>query len=378
MAERAGYRAMSLPNADLLDEVYRPSISLIVLDLQMPGVDGLEVLRKLADMQFAGGIILASGHRADLLRVATQVAELYGLTIVEALQKPLRAPRLLSILEGYEACEADTDLADTQPFFLESQVRAGIRRDQMVVHYQPKLALETLEVVGVEALVRWQHPDSGLVYPNRFIPSIESGKVGLELTEKVFERVLYWCQQRRKRGRPPLQVSINLPPIALRDLKFPDRVAAHVDVSGIERSRLTFELVEDAMVSNQARELEILSRLRLKGFGLALDDFGTGYASMEQLDDLPLTDLKIDKRFVMAYEDSQRARKIVDHSLRLAQDLGLEVIAEGIETEVIYEHLRAEGCQLGQGYYFCRPKSAVDFEQWERDWSRRPGGPNCC
>lgn len=369
MAKRVGFDFTSLTDPGLLREAYRPNFSMIVVDLCMPRTDGIATLRQLAEMDYRGSLVLVSGDSPELLGSAKRVADLNGLEVEAVLQKPIRARELLALLQEYEAhLSTPPELADTQPFFMEPQVKAGIREGQMVVHYQPKIDMHTLQVAGVEALVRWEHPDAGLVYPVRFLPSIESSQVGQELTDAVLKEVLDWLNSRRQRRMPSVQVSVNLPGIALRDLTFPDRAAALVDVLDLQRNQLTFELVEDAMVVDQPRAVEILSRLRLKGFNLALDDFGTGSASMEQLANLPTTELKIDKKFVLAYDESRRARKIVDHSIGLATDLGLQVTAEGVETMELFHHLRSLGCDQAQGFLFARAKTTEDLEAWMAKW----------
>ncbi len=250
--------------------------------------------------------------------------------------------------------------ADAPRLKLLGQVRGALSEGQFLLHYQPKVDLQTRRITGVEALVRWEHPELGLLGPDRFIELIEQTSLIRPLTEEVIEQALSQIVAWKRRGIV-LEVAVNLSARNLLDAGLPDRVADLLARHDVEAGQLVVEVTESATMSDPERGVHVLEALRKLGVGVAIDDFGTGNASFEYLAQLPATELKIDRTFVTDIAACDRDRAIVRSTIDLARNLGLTVVAEGIETEQALECLVAEGCRLGQGFLFSRPLPADEL-----------------
>jgi diguanylate cyclase (GGDEF)-like protein len=247
----------------------------------------------------------------------------------------------------------------------------GLRRaveesDQIVVHYQPKASLPSGRVTGVEALVRWEHPDHGLIAPNDFIPLAERTGIIRPLTWCILRKAL---EQNRRWADDGLvlRVAVNISARCLLDKGFPEEMARILRETGVPAERLELELTESSVMSDPDRALTILQALRRTGIRLAIDDFGTGYSSMAYLKKLPVSEIKIDRTFVTEMDSDASDAAIVRSSLELAHNLDLEVVAEGVETEAVWDLLTDLGCSSAQGYFLSKPLPAGDFERWLRE-----------
>ena len=252
----------------------------------------------------------------------------------------------------------------------------GLRRavedcEQIVVYYQPKASLPSGRVTGVEALVRWQHPEHGLLQPNDFIPLAERTGIIRPLTWCILRKAL---QQNRRWADSGLvlRVAVNISARCLLDKGFPEEVARMLRETGVPAERLELELTESSVMSDPERALAILHSLRRTGIRLAIDDFGTGYSSMAYLKKLPVSEIKIDRTFVTEMDCDPSDAAIVRSSLELARNLNLEVVAEGVETQAVWDLLTGLGCSSAQGYFLSRPLPPKDFESWlhEHETSR--------
>ncbi len=259
-----------------------------------------------------------------------------------------------------EVYSSRLERADAPRLKLLGQVRAALADGQFLLHYQPKVDLQERRIAGVEALVRWQHPELGLLGPDRFIELIEQTSLIGPLTETVIELALRQIAAWRLRGIS-VPVAVNLSARNLADAGLPARIAGRLAAHGVDAGQLIVEVTESAAMSDPARAVRILEALREIGVGVAVDDFGTGNASFEYLAALPATELKIDRSFVTSIAECDRDRAIVRSTIDLARNLGLTVVAEGIESEEARECLVAEGCRLGQGYLFSRPLAAEEL-----------------
>jgi diguanylate cyclase (GGDEF)-like protein len=244
----------------------------------------------------------------------------------------------------------------------------GLRRavdepEQIVVYYQPKASLQSGVVTGVEALVRWQHPEQGLLPPNDFIPLAERTGIIRPLTWSILRKAL---EQNRRWADDGLllTVAVNVSPRCLLDKGFPEGVVQMLQEIGVPPQRLELELTESSVMSDPDRALAILHSLRDAGIRLAIDDFGTGYSSMAYLKKLPVTEIKIDRTFVTEMDRDASDAAIVRSSLELARNLNLEVVAEGVETQAVWDELTILGCGSAQGYFLTRPLPPDDFRRW--------------
>jgi EAL domain-containing protein (putative c-di-GMP-specific phosphodiesterase class I) len=231
------------------------------------------------------------------------------------------------------------------------------------LHYQPKASLETGEVDGVEALVRWIHPERGMVPPDEFIPLAEQTGVIKPLTAWVLDAALAQCRAWRDSGLE-LTVAVNLSVRNLLDAHLPESIAGLLSRYALPPSALELEITESTIVADQVRALDVLTRLNAMGIGLSVDDFGTGYSSLAYLKDLPVSELKIDRKFVNNMTEDGDDAFIVRSTIDLGRNLGLQVVAEGVETQAVWDQLAALGCDVAQGYFLTRPLPPADLTEW--------------
>ena len=252
---------------------------------------------------------------------------------------------------------------------LLADLRRAIDSRELALYFQPKASLGNGEVTSVEVLVRWHHPDRGVVLPDEFIPAVQHTGLIKPLTLYVIDQALSQCRSWQERGLS-LSVSVNLSMRNLLDVEFPDDVARLLRQHDLEPRRLELEITESTMLADPVRTKLVLDTLSDMGIRLSLDDFGTGYSSLSYLKRLPLDELKIDRSFVMNMLENEDDRVIVRSTIELGRNLGLEVVAEGVETEDTWARLRRLGCDLAQGYYLTRPVPAGELESWLRSRER--------
>jgi diguanylate cyclase (GGDEF)-like protein len=254
----------------------------------------------------------------------------------------------------------ECDQFDAEGLVLLGQVRSALERGEFIVYYQPKVDMHSRRIIGVEALVRWQHPEHGMLPPMRFIPLIEQTALVGPLTMYVLEQSLEQLVAWRSRGID-LEVSVNLSARNLIDAELPGRIASLLRQHRIPAERLTVEVTESAAVIDRGRAVAGLEALRGSGVGVSIDDFGTGNASIEYLATLPASEIKIDRSFITDILEDRRSEAIVRSTIELARNLELTVVAEGIESEAVMDHLATLGCEVGQGYFISRPLPAQEL-----------------
>ncbi len=344
---------------------------LIFCDINMPGMDGVEFVRRLVDHGYSGSLVLVSGEDTRTLQSMRRLVQAHHIEILGSLQKPVTPASLEVMMETWEA-PALAPRVVVEKNYPEEELRQAIQMKQLLNHYQPKVALSTGKVVGVEALVRWRHPTDGLVYPDQFIGIAEKHGLINDLTHSVLQQALQDMASWKSMGLE-LQVAVNVSMDNLSALEFPDTVAALAASFGIAPAALILEVTESRLMHDLRAPLEILTRLRLKRFRLSIDDFGTGHSSLAQLRDLPFDELKIDRSFVHGAAHTENIRAILTASIGLAKELGMKVVAEGVENEDDWTFLRSTGCDLAQGYYISKPIPASDFARWVDLYRRRLG-----
>ena len=277
--------------------------------------------------------------------------------------------------ESAPFCFYDEEADDCDParLTLVAELRRAMEERELVLYYQPKAALADGEVQSVEALLRWRHPTRGLIYPNAFIPVAQETGLIRPLTLYVVDEALRQCRAWRNEGLE-LCVSVNLSTRNLLDLEFPTQVAELLARWDVEPQMLKLEMTESAMLANPTRTTAMLCELSALGIKLSIDDFGTGYSSLAYLRRLPIDEIKIDRSFVteMGEEDADLA--IVQCTIDLGRNLGLDVVAEGVETSDVWEKLRALGCKSAQGYYLSPPVPPEELSDWLTE--RRAGPPS--
>ncbi len=265
------------------------------------------------------------------------------------------------------------DSSSTQTLSLLTDLRHALQHGELRLFLQPKLDATSQQVVAAEALVRWQHPQRGLVPPLQFIPFAEQTGFVRQLTLWMFEEAARQWASLQLPGQP-VRVAINLSTRDLLDQDFPQRLGGILKQHGLASSGFCLEITESAIMDDPQRAEATLNRLAAQGFKLSIDDFGTGYSSLAYLKRLPVSELKIDKSFVMGMETDESDAKIVRSTIDLAHNLGLSVVAEGVETAAILAQLRALGCDEAQGYFISKPLPAVEFNAWRTRWDTRAPG----
>lgn len=367
-AQRFGYATKAIPDALGLYRALLDGPDVIVLDLAMPDVDGVEVIRELGRRKCKTSIVLISGFDQHLLNSIVHLATNLGLNVLGCLVKPFRSSDLSQVLMTEKTPVRAQ--SESTIYFNAQELRHALYNDELTIHYQPQVSFIDGRWTGMEALVRWQHPIHGLLSPNSFIQPMENIGLITKLTQSVLQKTLIDMEilnQLNFQGT----VSVNLPAGALENVAFPDLVAKNIDMDGIPRGRITFELTETSLAVSPTHSADILARLRLKGFMLAIDDFGTGYSSLEALHKLPFNELKIDMHFVQSADSDHVARAIVEHSIALGRRLKMNVVAEGVETKEQWKWLASLGCDIAQGYLVSRPLPIHALSEWASNWEQR-------
>lgn len=355
VAHLAGYEAVATTTANSFRNLlvsWKPTHA--VMDLMVPDVDGIELIRFLAELPHKPKLIIFSGAEPKILESARRLAEARGLKIVATISKPVRAAVLRAVLDGAKVA-ADWLSDETLERALEEQ--------QFFLMFQPKVVLPSRALAGFEALLRWRHPQRGLVPPADFIAFAEESPLIDRLTLWVVATALGQLREWRSQGLETT-VAVNVSGKNLRDLRFADRVLDLCRQTGISPQQLTLELTETAVAKDAAAAMDILTRIRLRGAGLAIDDFGTAFSSLVQLQRLPFSEIKIDRTFVAECLESESATVIIKTIIGMAHNLGMKAVAEGIENQAVLERLADMGCDEAQGYGISRPLEPAAVSDW--------------
>jgi EAL domain-containing protein (putative c-di-GMP-specific phosphodiesterase class I)/CheY-like chemotaxis protein len=372
-AEGLGYKCVVTTDAAAVRKLYTPDTNLILLDLMMPEIDGIEVLRVLSNMRCKASILLMSGIAIRVMETAEKLARALGLHIAGHLMKPFQLSELEDALRRHAASEAVVAVERAaRTVYPDETLRNALVGNEFVLHYQPQIDLETGNVFGVEALARWQKEGRNLVYPDNFIPRVEAlgliDDFGWLVAERGMSEVKRFADGDRVAPRLALNVSVH----SLRDLQFPDTLMSMLKKHGLPADGVMIEITESGLIDELSRSLDVLARLRVKSVQLSIDDFGTGYAMMQQLVAIPATELKIDKIFVLNMQMNNSDRVMVQKTIEIGHELGMKVTAEGVETREQLEFLRRQGCDSAQGYFFSPPLPAHEMVYWLDAYRSRP------
>lgn len=362
---RLGFDVMDLGNPAEFEKTVREFLpTLITLDLQMPGADGVTLLRQLSTAQSKAKIILVSGCDERVLQTVQELARAQGLTTAGVLRKPITDVALEKLIR-----DADLSPAEVQ----DKDLRDALANGEITVHYQPQISRQSGRWVidSAEALVRWQHPIFGMVKPSAFIPVAEASGLIATMTDFVFRKVVEQIQAWKKNGSN-IEVAVNLSPLLLNDLELPDRLQALLGNHGLTGPSLTVEITESSAIADPTMGMDILSRLRVMGVGLSIDDFGTGNSSLRQLYRMPFNELKIDGSFVRGVTDSDEAKAIVRATVDLAHALKMTTCAEWVESREILTYLEGIGCDKAQGHLISAAVPAAQFMELVGRWNSQP------
>jgi EAL domain-containing protein (putative c-di-GMP-specific phosphodiesterase class I)/CheY-like chemotaxis protein len=360
-ATQAGFQATGAANIGevrgLLEKGDR--FDFVLLDLSLGSEDGLEVLPLIARFNSSAVLVLASGFDGRILAASQRLASSAGLLVAGVLRKPILPTALQRLLR--QAPAGHTATGDAAQPIPPEQLRLALAAGQIKPWFQPKVSLATGTIVGGEALARWVRPDGRSVPPAAFVPVAEQcGMIG-ELTDTILDHALIACARWRAR-RPDCWVAVNLSPLLLDDPALPGRIDQKLQSHGVPPGALVVEITEGNGIPDTPCAIEILTRLRIRGVNLSIDDFGTGHSSLLSLVRMPFNEMKIDQAFVRDAVHNRDSRKVVRASASLGRELGLNVVAEGVETEVMAQLVADAGCHVGQGWLYGRAVPPEIFE----------------
>lgn len=364
IATNIGFTATVFKDAKQFIDINHSNDEIILLDLSMPGVDGIEVMRALARQKCRSIIILMSGYADTILHSAKELACALNLRCIAGLSKPIQIESLSTLLlrlSGSEVVKKDPDQS-TNEYWAPSKVELvkAIKEEQLEVMYQAKMNLQMSTLAGAEALVRWHHPDKGLLLPNSFIPLFEYHNLMDELTFYVIKKALNHAQQINCAEILP-SLSVNISSSNINKLSLPEVITEAFGSGPLPPTKIYLELTESELMDELVTSLDILTRLRLRGFNLSIDDFGTGYSSLAKLHQGPFSELKIDKSFVINMKTDKEAYAIVETCIMLAHKLNMLVTAEGVEDKATVDLLTFLKCDFIQGFYI---SEALPFKEF--------------
>jgi len=320
----------------------------VLVDLDMPGMDGIEFIGVVAQHKLAPAIAVVSAMDPALLHTVQVMAQASGLRVLGSVEKPLSIDKLthiLGLLDDIAATSADPANVEVNV----EQLRHALANGEIVPYFQPQAEFSNGRIVSVETLARWKRPDGQVLSAVNFMPLIEEHGMIEELTRLMLEQTCIWRARWLADGLP-LKASVNVSAQNLTGPEVADHYENIVREHGMRPDEMVLEITESSVMSDTARGLGMLARLRLKGFGLSIDDFGTGYSSLAQISQIPFTELKIDRGFVHRSHEQPRKRAMIETSLDLARKLNLSVVAEGLESIEEWQLLAQLGCDYAQGY----------------------------
>lgn len=330
-------------------------VDLVVCDLDMPEMDGLELIRHLGEINSTAAVIISSAKEPALLVSVEKMTCEYHVQLLGVIPKPVTFNQFKDLIAKFTPHKIRTQLIpDASIYFDLDQILQGLQQKQFEPFFQPQMEIATGRIVGAEALARWRHPERGLVSPHAFVPMLEqSGNID-KLTMLMLEKGARACRNWRKCGLE-MTVSVNLSLCTLTNTDLSEAITQIVSSVGLEPCHMVLEITETAAMTEVAPALENLTRLRMRGFGLAVDDYGTGFSSLRQLIRVPFTELKIDQGFVTGCEMDSASRTIVESNIDMAHRLNIKSVAEGVESQAEWDMLRNANCDIAQGYFVAKP-----------------------
>jgi len=366
IGERHGMQPRTTSDAETVAQIladFTPDI--IMMDLMMPGIDGVELLRLLSEKAKSAKLCLISGSDSRVLNSARRLGSAHGLDVVDALEKPLSIQTLNNFFDR---------MSNSGKVAVEDHALA-IASGQFTLYYQPVIELSTRKVKGVEALARWQHPQRGFLMPDKFLEQVANDGVMQTLTDFVIKTSIRQASLWHQNGEK-LTLAMNVTATTLLDLSLPDRIAELCKQHNVPHEALILEVTETEAMRDVTRTMDVLLRMRLRNIGVSIDDFGTGHSSLRELQRMPFSEMKIDKSFVTDMARNKDCAVIVNSIIALGHNLGLKVIAEGIEDQRTWEMLDEKGCDFAQGFYMGRPMAASEFGTWLEVWRKSYPTPN--
>ncbi|WP_340680767.1 EAL domain-containing response regulator [Paraglaciecola sp.] len=363
------HKIVSAANGSIaLSEIDNPNnkFDIIICDLEMPDLNGIELISLLGARKNKSAILIVSGREQSLISAVELMATMQGLWILGSVKKPLLMNSFQSFVEEYFAkvnhLETLPRTANSAPLSV-NKLRELISDKKLILHFQPKMNMQNGQLDSVEALVRLMYNDCQIVFPNDFIPLCEQhgliDQLSFEVLRMALEQRRIWLAQGLD-----VRISINLSSVSFDNADFSEQIIQMIKASGGDAASIIFEITETAIISDMSKALLVLTRLRLLGCGLSIDDYGTGYSSVKQLSQIPFTEIKLDRSLIDGIASKPHLQIIYESTLSMANKLGIGLVAEGIETLKDWEYLRNNGCPIGQGYYYSPPMSESALLDW--------------
>lgn len=332
---------------------------LVLLDLQMPNLDGVGVARAMGDMAFKGALIISSSEDESIIQAVRDMAEMVGVRILGSLTKPLKEAELRALLEKPQS----RPVSQSRDAVSRVSLLSDLANRRIVPVYQPKLDLRTMRIECAEVLARRVSDSGELVSAAPQLEASEAHGLTTRFALAMLEQSMVDALRIRSEGYD-LGFAVNVSPASLTERDLPDLFVDRVRSVGLDPRKITLEVTENRLLEFNAEVLEVLSRLRLQGFRLSVDDFGTGATSIETLRRFPFNELKIDRSFIQSASEDPVALETVMSSARIARELGLDIVAEGIETEADLRIALAAGARRAQGFLIAKPKPMNRFSAW--------------
>jgi len=348
----------------LLESLRTPP-DLIIVDLEMPTMDGPELMAQLSQRGFDIPVVVASSRERALLHSVRHMGSALGLRVLGAVQKPLTFELLSAILRNWGAAPSRQPQRPKRAPVDAGALSAALDRGEIAAYYQPQVDIATGAVRGVEALARWRHPTLGLIPPDQFIPLAEQHGLIHQVTLQIVNQAMLQAAIWHARDLD-FSIALNLSPLLLNRADLVQEIAGLQQLHGVRPERVVLEVTESTLFTELAVALGVLARLRLRGFRLSLDDYGTGFSSMQQLAQIPFTELKIDRSFVSGAHERESLQVMLKSALAMANELGLVTVAEGVESTQDLWLLKDYGCTLAQGWLFAKAMPAQEVEAWVR------------
>lgn len=347
----------------------RYNVDLIILSLAIQEMNAISILRQLSIIRYIGVIILITGSDENLAVNVERSGISWGLCMLGILTKSTLTVDIKKILQNISQ-KPYLKIVERKTCISVDELCYAIDNDFIIPWFQPKVSFKTGEWLGTEALARWYHTEKGFIAPSEFILLAEENglinKLTVNMIYKVFKSAHTWMNSDLIDN-----LSINLSTQSLLIPGLLDLILSCCQQSRISPQRITFEITESGLIRDVEHSLEVLSNMRLHGFGLSIDDFGTGYSSIQQLTILPFTELKLDKYFISRLNQSVSCRAIVKYSINLAHQLGLKSVAEGVENEDTWRTLAEFGCDMCQGYFTGYPMPSHELGHWHKKWENK-------
>jgi len=352
---------------DAIVKLKEQKFDLVFIDLEMPKMDGVELVRCIAKDKLAKSVIILSSKDPSLILSIGTMAESDGLNVLGTFQKPMHKSDLHASLKQLRTLMLKKTCNKEQHQLYnrlnEKDLLDGIKNEQITLFYQPKLTTKGLLLKGVEALARWQHPTLGFVSPVEFITAAEEFGIISKLTHYLFNIALQQKVNWNKHG-VNFHLAFNLSPLSLSDKGLAESISEQVAKYNLSPNEIVLEITENAISGEVSNAIETLAKLRLKGFSLAIDDYGTGFANAQQLSRVPATELKLDRVLIDNVTTKPQQKTILRSTVNLAKDLNLNTVAEGVENFDDFQCILDLKVDLVQGYYFAKPMPSNTLIEW--------------